>query len=149
MVAGVARLTIRAQVAPEVPKVTDGNRNRRFTGVKVMKGLAMHPELRMLVRGQASALMKAHEAKSGVRHGGGRLSTLNGSQSIRVLLRSRALISSMRCLPNLQWSSHTHIRETFSVVMMQKLPSEYYVASDCGVEHFSFKISLEERSCPL
>lgn len=48
------------------------------------------------------------------------------------------------CLPKLQWSYYTTFGNLFCIFALQKLWSTYYIASDCGVEHFKLKISLTE-----
>lgn len=48
------------------------------------------------------------------------------------------------CLPGLQWDGMTTQGNLFCIYSLQKLWKVYYVASDCGIENFRFKISLNE-----
>lgn len=48
------------------------------------------------------------------------------------------------CLEGLQWDGMTTQGNLFCIFALQKLWSTYYIASDCGIENFRFKISLNE-----
>ena len=48
------------------------------------------------------------------------------------------------CLDGLQWDGMTTQGNLFCIFALQKLWKTYYVASDCGIENFRFKIRLTE-----
>lgn len=48
------------------------------------------------------------------------------------------------CLPDLAWDGGTTQGNLFCIFCLQKLWSVYYIASDCDISNFKFKISLRE-----
>ncbi len=140
-------LTIRAQVAPEVPKVTDGAIGTGVsTGVDSLHVFAMHPEVThaCLWTGIGANEGARGEKRSAAWRGAVEHSKRFAEHTGKTFVVGYTNFFDEGCLPNLQWSYYTTFGNLFCIYAMQKLWSEYYVASDCGVEHFSFKISLEE-----
>jgi len=138
---------ITAQTAPEVERIGQGAIGTGVsTGVDSLHVFAMHPEITHAclwtgigANGGEEGERRSRAWEESIRH------SAEFCDYVKIpLIVGRTNFFDSGCLPGLQWSYYTTFGNLFCIFALQKLWKTYYIASDCGIEHFNFRISLEE-----